>query len=70
MKMEEMDLNFPFRRLIENRNSCLDYFLANSKIFRLHAVLRDYRICDIYYKKNLDNVILYLVFPVHIFLVM
>ena len=36
-----MDEKFPFGGLIGYGNSCMDYCFANSKIFRLHAVLRD-----------------------------
>ena len=36
-----MDQKFPSGGLIGYGNSCMDYFFANSKIFRLHAILHD-----------------------------
>ena len=36
-----MDQKFPFGGLIGYEKSCMDYFFANSKIFRVHAVLND-----------------------------
>ena len=39
--LKEMDQKFPFGGLIGYKNSCMDYFFANSKIFRLHAILHD-----------------------------
>ena len=41
INLKEMDQKFPFGGLIGYGNSCMDYFFANSKIFRLHAVLHD-----------------------------
>ena len=36
-----MDQKYPFGGLIGYESSCMDYFFANSKIFRLHAILHD-----------------------------
>ena len=41
INLKEMDQKFPFRGLIGYGNSCTDYFLANSKKLRLHAILHD-----------------------------
>ena len=41
INLKEMDQKFPFSGLIGYGNSCMDYFFANSKIFRLHAILHD-----------------------------
>ena len=41
INLKEMDQKFPFGGLIGYGNSCMDYFFANSKIFRLHAILHD-----------------------------
>ena len=41
INLKEMDQKFPFGGLIGHGNSCMDYFFANSKIFRLHAILHD-----------------------------
>ena len=40
-KLKKMDQKFPFGGLIGYGNSCMDYFFAKSKIFRLHAILHD-----------------------------
>ena len=37
----EMDQKYPFGGLIGYGNSCMDYFFANSKVFRLHALQHD-----------------------------
>ena len=39
--LKEMNQNIPFGGLIGYGNSCMDYFFANSKIFRLHSILHD-----------------------------
>ena len=41
INLKEMDQKFPYGGLIGYGNSCMDYFFANSKIFRLHAILHD-----------------------------
>ena len=41
INLKEMDQKFPFGGLIGYGNSCMGYFFANSKIFRLHAILHD-----------------------------
>ena len=41
INLKEMDQKFPFGGLIGYGNSCMDYFFANSKFFRLHAILHD-----------------------------
>ena len=41
INLKEMNQKFPFGGLIGHGNSCMDYFFANSKIFRLHAILHD-----------------------------
>ena len=41
INLKEIDQKFPFGGLIGYGNSCRDYFFANSKIFRLHAILHD-----------------------------
>ena len=41
INLKEMDQKFPFGGLIGYGNSCMDYFFAKSKIFRLHAILHD-----------------------------
>ena len=41
INLEEIDQNFPHRGLIGYGNSFLDFFLARSKVFRLHAILHD-----------------------------
>ena len=41
INLKKMDQKFPFRGPIGYGNSCMDYFFANSKIFRLQAVLND-----------------------------
>ena len=41
INFKEMDQQFPFGGLIGYGKSCMDYFFANSKIFRLHAILHD-----------------------------
>ena len=41
INLKEMDQKFLFGGLIGYGNSCIDYFFANSKIFRLHAILYD-----------------------------
>ena len=41
INLKEMDQKFPFGGLIGYGNCCMDYFFANSKIFRLHAILHD-----------------------------
>ena len=41
INLKEMDQKFPFDGLIGYGNSCMDYFFANSKIFRLHEILHD-----------------------------
>ena len=41
INLKEMDQKFPFGGLIGYGNSCMDYFFANSKLFRLHAILHD-----------------------------
>ena len=41
INLKEMDQKFPFGGLIGCGNSCMDYFFAKSKIFRLHAILHD-----------------------------
>ena len=49
----------------------MEYFFANSKIFRLHAILHDPAgSVKFTTKKNLVIVMLHLVSPVHAFLVM
>ena len=39
INLKEMDQKFSFGGLIGYGNSCMDYFFANSNIFRLHAIL-------------------------------
>ena len=39
--LEKIDQNFPHGGLIGYGNSILDFFLARSKVFRLHAILHD-----------------------------
>ena len=41
INLKELDQKFSFGGLIRYRNSCMDYFFAKSKIFRLHAILHD-----------------------------
>ena len=43
INLKEMDQKFPFGGLIGYGNSCMGYFFANSKIFRLHdfTILHD-----------------------------
>ena len=41
INLKEMDQKFPCGGLIGYGNSCMDYFFANSKIFRLRANLHD-----------------------------
>ena len=41
INLKEMDQKFPFGGLIGYGNSCMDYFFANSKTLRLHAILHD-----------------------------
>ena len=41
INLEEIDQNFPHGGLIGYGNSILDFFLARSKVFRLHAILHD-----------------------------
>ena len=41
INLEEIDQNFPHGGLIGFCNSILDFFLARSKVFRLHAILHD-----------------------------
>ena len=41
INLTEMEQKFLFGGLIGYVNSCMDYFFANSKIFRLHAILHD-----------------------------
>ena len=41
INLKEVDQKFPFGGLIGYGNSCMDYFFANSKIFRLQAILHD-----------------------------
>ena len=41
INLEEIDQNFPHGGLIGYGNSILDFFLARSKVFRLHAILPD-----------------------------
>ena len=41
INLKEMDQKFPFGGLIGYGKFCMDYFFANSKIFRLHAILHD-----------------------------
>ena len=41
INLKEMDQKLPFGGLIRYGNSCMDYFFANSKFFRLHAILHD-----------------------------
>ena len=70
INLKEMDQKFPFGGLIGYGNSCMDYFFANSKIFRLHAILDDSAgSVKSTTKKVLGIVMLHLVSPVHAFLV-
>ena len=41
INLKEMDQKFLFGGLIGYGNSCMGNFFANSKIFRLHAILHD-----------------------------
>ena len=41
ISVKEMDQKLPFGGLIGCGNSCMDYFFANSKVFRLHEFLED-----------------------------
>ena len=41
INLKEIDQNFPHGRLIGYGDSILDFFLARSKVFRLHAILHD-----------------------------
>ena len=41
INLKEIDQKYPFRGLIGYENSCMDYFFANSQIFRLDAILLD-----------------------------
>ena len=41
INLEEIDQNFPHGGLIGYGNSILDFFLARSKVFRLHAILHN-----------------------------
>ena len=41
INLKEKDQKFPFGGRIGDGNSCMDYFIANSKIFRLLAILHD-----------------------------
>ena len=67
---KKMDQNLLFGGLKGNKNSCKDCFFANSKMFRLHAILND---CagsvKTTTKKDMGIVMLHLVSPVHAFLV-
>ena len=41
LSLQKMDQKFKFGGLIEYGNSCLDSVLRYSKVFRLHAIIRD-----------------------------
>ena len=41
INLKEMDQKLPFGGLNGNENSCMEYFFAKSKMFRLHAILHD-----------------------------
>ena len=41
INLKEMDQKFPFGGLIGYGKSCMDSFFANSKIFKLHAIIHD-----------------------------
>ena len=41
INLKEIDQKFPFGGLTGYANSCMDYFFANSNVFRLHIVLHD-----------------------------
>ena len=70
INLKEVDQKFPFGGLMRYGNSRMDYFFANSKIFRLHAILHDSAgSVKSTTKKDLCIVILHLVSPVHAFLV-
>ena len=45
-----MDQKLPFGGLIEYGSSCMDYFFANSIIFRLQAILHDAAVKSTNYK--------------------
>ena len=65
-----MDQKFSFGGLIGYGNSCKDYFFANSKILRLHAILADSAgSVKSTTKKGLSFDKLHLVYSVHAFLV-
>ena len=70
INLKEMDQKFPFGGLIGYGNSCMGYFFAKSKTFRLHEVLHDSAgSVKSTTKKDLGIVMLQLVSPVHAFLV-
>ena len=41
MNMKEMDQKLLFAGLIGYENSCMEHFLANTQVFRLHAIPND-----------------------------
>ena len=70
INLKEMDQKYPFRGLIGYKKFCMDYFFANSQVFRLHAILLDSDgSVKSTTKKDLGIVMLHLVSPVHAFLV-
>ena len=69
INLKEMDQNF-FGGLIGYGNSCLAYFFANDKNFRLHAIPHDSSgSVKPTIRKDLGIVMLHLVSSVHAFLV-
>ena len=71
INLEERDQKFPFGGLIGYGNSCMDDFFANSKIFRLHAILNDAAgsVNSTTYRGTLVSLMFYLDFQVLVFLV-
>ena len=70
INLKEMDQKFHFEGLIGYGNYCLDYFFANFKIFRLHAILPDSAgSVKSSTEKDLDIVMLHLNTPIYAFFV-
>ena len=70
INLKEMDQKFQFGGLTGYGKSCMDYFFAKSKIFRLHAILHDSAgSVKSTTKKDLCIVMFHLVSAVHAFLV-
>ena len=70
MNLKEIDQKSPFRGLIGHGNSYMDYFFANYKIFRRHAIPHEFAVSvKSTIQKDRDFVILHLIFQVHALLV-